>query len=494
MAIAFTPKNGTAFTIGSITANALPGTFPNYNIGREVRRQDSLMIGNRYSIDITGVVLVTEAASHMVKGERHNKLLARQKKIVEQAIGKQGTLDITTYGGQTITFNDCNLIVATALEFDDGSATQNAPYTFVFESYTGTGNIEPEQGKSGIPKHIESFEETWDVVAIEGSISAENVTTPWRQYTITRTLSAQAVVGSIDASNNMTYIHARTFVEARAGDINDPYVDQILDERNNAVTGVDDKAGGGTYKGYNHIRQRNQSIAGGSYSITDTWTGSRFPNIVTMSLSYNKDSTAEFNTVDGSVDVQGLDYGNPDSNSNPIKYANATANLSSLKEAIKSAAITFYNDNIAGGGCGLALNPEPLTESETHDKLNGSVSYSVSFNDREVPSIANALTQRLNVTYSNEDGSNNVIVIIPVLEKADGPVIQDMSVTNEKKVSVSLDVVMKRCHRDSKPDGMAAVAAYEPAAATSGPFQQAKTESWSPDSGQYNLSLEWVYI
>ena len=87
-----------------------------------------------------------------------------------------------------------------------------------------------------------------------------------------------------------------------------------------------------------------------------------------------------------------------------------------------------------------------------------------------------------------------MIVIIPVLEKADGPVIQDMSVTNEKKISVSLDVVMKRCHRDSKPDGMAAVAAYEPAAATSGPFQQAKTESWSPDSGQYNLSLEWVYI
>jgi hypothetical protein len=491
MAITFTPKNGSAFTIGTITGD-LPGTFPNYSIGREIRRQDSLMIGNRYSIDITGVVLITEAASHMVKGLRHDKLLARQKKIVDQAIGKQGTLDITTYGGQTITFNDCNLIVATALEFDDGSGTQNAPYSFVFESYTGTGAIEPEAGKHPIPKHIESFEETWDVVALEGSVSASDITTPWRQYTITRTLSAQAVVGSIDASNNMTYIHARTFVEARAGDIGDPYVDQILDERKKEVTNVYDKAGGATYKGYNHIRQRNQSIAGGSYSITDTWTGSRFPNIVTMSLSYNKDSTAEFNTVEGSADIQGLDRGNPDSSSNPIKYTNAIEHLSAIKTALKGAAAGFYNDNNLGGGC-ANLNPDPLSESETHDKLNGSVSYSVTFNDRKVPSIPNALTQRVNITYSNEDGTNSVIVIIPVLEKADGPVIQDMSVTNEKKVSVSLDVVMKRCHRDDKPDGMAAVNIYKPAA-LNGPYQQAKTESWSPDSGQYNLSLEWVYI
>ena len=114
----------------------------------------------------------------------------------------------------------------------------------------------------------------------------------------------------------------------------------------------------------------------------------------------------------------------------------------------------------------------------------------MSFNDLE-PEISGALSESVTVNYDNEDGLDQIIAIIPIIGKADGPVIQDMGTTKEKKVSVTLDVVMLKGSRSSKPDGTTVANSYKP---TSTSYQETKTESWSPSTGSYNLSISWIYI
>ena len=93
------------------------------------------------------------------------------------------------------------------------------------------------------------------------------------------------------------------------------------------------------------------------------------------------------------------------------------------------------------------------------------------------------------------DGTNSVIAIIPIIGKTDGPVIQSMGTTTEKKVNVSFDVVMQKGYRTTKPNGLSSVIAYKPTTSNpTGVHQGRKTESWSPSTGAYNLSLEWIYV
>ena len=44
----------------------------------------------------------------------------------------------------------------------------------------------------------------------------------------------------------------------------------------------------------------------------------------------------------------------------------------------------------------------------------------------------------------------------------------------------------------TKPDGTTIANLYKPTVANV--FQESKTESWSPSTGSYNLSIGWVYI
>ena len=125
------------------------------------------------------------------------------------------------------------------------------------------------------------------------------------------------------------------------------------------------------------------------------------------------------------------------------------------------------------------------------NKVAGTITYSVSFNDDEI-SLENAISENLTINYDNTEGLNEVIAKIPIIGKADGPVIQDMNTTTIKSVSVSFDAVMKEAIGNRSPTTAAntAVESYKPEAGK----QQSKTESWNPKTGTYNLSISWEYI
>ena len=135
------------------------------------------------------------------------------------------------------------------------------------------------------------------------------------------------------------------------------------------------------------------------------------------------------------------------------------------------------------------LLPQGL-KSVSKNRSTGVISYSLSYNDKESAS-ANTITENLQITDDNEDRTNNIVAIIQIIGKADGPIFQDMGTTNERKRSVSLEWTMKVCDRGSKPSAaaIAAVNAYKP----TGAYQMSKTESWTPSTGGYSLNIDWAY-
>jgi hypothetical protein len=508
MAITFTPKGGTAFTIGGQTtaSNGLVGPFANLSISKEIRRQDSLILGEKHSISITGTVLIK--GDHLTTGVRQAAVFAEIKKIIDSGISKEGTLDIDAYGGvgTGLQFTNAFLVSADAPDQDEASmGTQNQAYSFTFEAFSDT-NADPYDGTGSLTgtKWIESFEESWDMNVQEGpysNIAIDPVTATqlyptaiivYKTYTISHTISAQAVSPYPD-SGNMGYKKAKAFVEERLSDT--PLATGTTKDARGSVIDLDVPSG---YATYNHVRQRTQNITGGNYSVSESWIASKYSATHSVDYSLNKDASAEHNTVDVNVSAQGLDLKHPESSDRQDKYTNALANWATVKTAAENGAAAFYA--LANPNSSYSLRTVKRSQSESHNKTDGNLTYSCTFDDGVI-NYPNAISESLSVTYDNVEALNEIVVVIPVLEKINGPVIQDMKTTNEKVVSVSLDITMGRDHRTHKPgdggtsDPTVIAEAYKPASSiVSGPYQRTKSENWNPYSGSYNLSMEWVYI
>ena len=123
-----------------------------------------------------------------------------------------------------------------------------------------------------------------------------------------------------------------------------------------------------------------------------------------------------------------------------------------------------------------------------HNPVTGTITWSISYDDLVVTSD-DYLKEEVNVTYNNFDGTDNVIAIMGVVGLACGPIIQDMQTTRERKVSVSVDIVMKKDKRNEKPDGSTSATPYKP----QNSYQENKTETWNPKTGAYNFSIGWVF-
>lgn len=571
-------KMGITYVIGGQASDpqvgghrGIAGPFPKYSISKEVMRQDNYVIGEKFSITITGTALITNAASMLDAGKRQSEVHELIHRVLNLQ-GAVGQLTITPYGGEPndIIFNDARVISVDAAEQDDESAgTQFQEYTFTLEAYDRYDSEEKAKTtRIQTTRMLESFEESWDVSLNEGVYSKlvpdrlvetddegeETVTESdyynkgvYKVWTIVHSVSAvgfsstklgdvpAAVTVPVPEDQNpfiMGYSRAKDFVDDQL--VSDPLA--------NATTPKDpqgfviDLELPNNYKVYDHVRQRVQDIASRSCSVTDTWiviylpadlvdpdTGFQFnlnlPSTHEVEYSFEGGEEVEYNTVSVNLTITGLNsksatVGNSD------RYDNALTSLPTLRTSTANASASFYNAVTGTTG----LKGQPKAESETHNETAGTITYNATFDDATTK-FDGAITESLTVTESNLDAANNIVAIIPVLEKSDGPVIQDMQTTNEKTRAVSFDLVMKRSWRDdianqdaitllpkspntkdSRDTGEVdeegnpifedffpvdeIVNLYKPVDG----YRQTKSENWNPYNGNYNLSVDWVYI
>jgi hypothetical protein len=453
MAVTYSITGENTIVIGGQSTLTSPqvgvvGPFPRYNISREVLRKDSLYMGEKYNITISGTALIEDSASMLVAGQRQNEIHQIIARILTLD-AKKGTLEIAPYGGQTsiIKFTDAILISADSPEQDDTSqGVQSQDYTFVFEA-----------------------------TELANSVS----------HTISATARTK-VDGAILKSG---YIQAKSWVDSRVTALgNDPLLPAgVKDLSRGTAQEVDLEIPTG-YTAYNQTNSVQQDILGGSYSLTRSWKASKYKAICTVDLSVNNDQSSENIGIDVSVNVQGLDTSEAMA-ANSKRYVNAKSFWDGIKSNVQSWANTFYT----GQGFTGTLKTVANTVSEQHNQTAGSISFSATFDDGEVDFLG-AINQSVNITYTNEDGGNQIVAILPVIEKTNGPIIQNMQTTQERSRSITLDLNMDRDNRTLKPNGLSYIDTnYKPTLATGVVYRQNRVETWNPNSGAYNLSVDYVW-
>ena len=288
-------------------------------------------------------------------------------------------------------------------------------------------------------------------------------------------------------------------------------------------------------RAYNHIRSWSNDIANGSCSVTETWLISEKnqPVLHDIDISVDLDGDTGVTSVTLNGTIQGLSTGvpgeymdgetvvktetffplgktdptridiPPTGNLMDNKYYNARQAMSGVwancYDAAKHAYYVYPSGTFGPAGA-CALAPREKSRSMGHNKITGTITWSVSYDDY-IPSISGAISDDVNVTFDNHGAMNQHVAIIGVIDNIDpitgdihGPVIQNMNTTNEIKWSVSVDAVMDLEHRNQRGLKAAMMQAnciaddWRPDSS----YRTTNTHTWNPRTGSFNYSTAWV--
>ena len=526
-------NTGTILVIGGLSTLAgagatggLVGPMPRYSIGREnLSTGDGTYMGTRLSITVTGTAVIQSSDDTQditTKGQRQHRVMGEaltSLQLLREEFPNQGTgkLEISAYGGfgNVITFNDARLLSVDLPEQNEESAgVQTLEYSFTFEAYEEDSNNE-NTGSSGRPVRpnycLTSVDESWELSEGDGFFYKDDIPTKDnntlnKTYTLSHTVSATGhkkyEAGSL-AADGEAFRQAVQWVKTRL--VYDPTIEinedlmgddtfftsKFLPIEMNKPGAPDDlgfelKAGSVVYKGYNHTRSVSSDQNVGSYSVTDTWVLSQENFLSTHSLEFNFENSIDGQgaTVGVSATIQGLT--SLDSRQTKTdKYANALSSFGTIKALIPALADQVYKDS---GGAFALRQDRKFSESIGHNKVAGTITYSVSFNDYDPPKIPGAITENVTVNYNNDKGEQKLIAILQVIGRANGPIIQDIQTTQISSRTITVDAVMERGL--GKPDGTAAISAYRPLGNV---FLTSSTESFNPSTRSYNKSETWEF-
>ena len=490
MAVTFNPIGGAQLTIGGTSAT---GPFPKYSVNTErVESGDGTLIDLIYNITVTGQIIAE--GNITTPGARQNDLIGKmiEKLALTENEVPVGTLEIVSYGGlaNDLTFTDAVLTSIDYGDQDDSGSVQFQDYTFNFVAHK-------RDAKIGNTFSLSSAEETWEIAEDSQRTFAGSTLsgTPLKTFTITHTVNATGYIKSSGASyQKSAWSEAKDWVLSRLVDAPDATISKDMADKERFTDFIPVYMGAssadfinlGTEEYYNHNRVANSDLAGGSYSVTETWFVSKESVTHDIEIGYDlaEDQTATV-TVNGTI--SGLSTSSFSSKQdNKITQAEGVLDTV-LNQAYTLASVFFNTVKEAGAG---TLTNNILTKSVQKNPVAGTMTYSVNFSDKEKDSD-DTITETLTVTDDNEDRTVQIVAIIAVIGKADGPIFQNMGTTPERKRAVSIDWTMKKDKRENKPttDALTAANAYRP----TGAYELSRTESWTPATGAYTLNIDWSY-
>ena len=479
MSVSYTNASGT-FDLASSS-----GPNPRYSISMETQQKSGIAYANRYSISATGTFIATGDIT--TQGERAKSIL---DEIAVELIrsGGYGTLTIQSPGGSTsLIFKDCKLLTIDAAEQDESSqGVTTQEFTASFEAYkmqqTSGANDDDFYENLG-DGDLDDLNESWDWAITEDYTSDKQESETNRNFTATYTVSATGR----GSSSTSGYEAAKAWVQSRVATNSNPLAAEDLLGNPNTLDGLPPAA---NYNLYNKITSRNEDTSSGSYSETVSWVVSKHQAGCSVDISGSLDPAGAANTVDVSVTITGYEDNLEGETSS--KYSNAKAFYDAKVEPyLPTWAESHYNTFLAPSltATGRSLNGFVTSKSVSANETDGVITVSATFDDKNV--LLGAVDQNIQITDTNADGGNQIVAIIPVIAKTNGPVIQDMSTTGERTRSISLDLTMDQNNRVTRPDGYAQIAAYIPNA--NPVYRQNASETWNPFSGAYSLSVDYVW-
>lgn len=514
------------------------GPMPRFSINREdMTTGDGTYIGTKFTINISGFATPISPGDIKIKGNSQEVVQALATQFISFNVDGDNRLEISPYGGMpnTIVFDDARLLSVNIPEQnEESSGTQYIEYNFTFEAYedASVSNNSNWGLKAQKPTYkISSCEETWDLSPNDGQFVFKDAKIDednqrYKTFTLTHSISAVGIRkyindGVLDPNIGHAWSQAIGWVKSRLteselvnGTPDRPITKDLLGNdreissyfhpfymnKNGTSTISDLKTDG--YKARNKIRTISSDIAAGSYSITDTWIVSLDDIKALHEIDVNIDNSIEQANVTITVNgtVTGLTEKTENDNTDD-KYFNALEEYAKFfdnsdisQSKIGKIAKNAYDSFTSAGYKTGTILPYALNHSETHSKTAGTISWSISFSDEEIL-VDGAISQNVQITYENDQDityEHDNISVIGVVQN--GPYLYDPNATTEKKLKISVDLVMASNRRDTKPDGTGAYALPAMIWYHNSPKITGKTESWNPKTGAYNMSIEYTYV
>lgn len=509
-------------------AGGFAGPFPKYSINREniFKTGAGTYIGSKFTINITGTAIIkpTQQGQDITEiGERQNRIQG------ETIIGMHflrsffpsqnaGSLRIEPYGGhsQHIVFHDAKLVsVDLPEQSDDSAGVQTREYNFVFEAYDDRSVPGDQVGALSKvdPKYLLSeAEETWELTENPDLHSYKEhnpLNNPVKTYTLTHTVSATGqkkyevppTVGQLEEDGE-AFRQAVQWVRDRLVDDPSIPIDQdMMGDRHffqstflpmemNRPEKADELGFNFSqeygapipFTGYNHVRAVQHDVGAGSYSVTDTWVLSQDNYSATYSLeaNCNIDNTAPVDTVTLTATFTGLDKEYSKEHEVKTKHDNALKAM----DVFEGYAFTFANEIYEKSDGVGELKPIPISRTVAHVKALGQVTLSITYDTRE-QQIEGSIRENVSVQYSNQTGMVDVIAIIPIIGRLQGPIVQDMETTEMARVTINVDITMRQGF--GKPNGSLLTQEYRKG------YCRSFNENWNPNSRNYSLSETWEF-
>lgn len=525
MAIKYTSQSGEIFEIGlgfedqGLSAG-LSSPFPKYSISREaITSPDGTLLNNKYTISISGKIIASELLDVTNLGEKQNDLqkqaiwLLKLKRASYSQDHNIGRLEIESYGGlaNKFIFEDARLTSVNIPEQEEGGASVLfSNYSLSFEAYKDSSI---DNSGSSVCNKIISFEESWEITENESagsylSISANSE--PYKSYTISHSISATGIKSLENSATEvrLAWKNAEDFVKSKlvsspaniiSSDIsgNANRISKTFDPRilgyqgeDNSITGPD--LSQNSYSFYAHTRSPRCDMAGGSYSVTESWIASNMPSPATIDMSIeNSIDESGLITVNLSGTINGLmPVGTVNSNSVGQKLTNAESVLSLIDSSAYLIAKNSYDKEPSQLRSSFTLQDVIRSKTISRNKNTGVITFSYSYNDNTIP-VQDSISSSISINYDNEERDIAIVAIIPIIAKKDKPITQDMDTTKERRRSITIDAVMKKSNRLSKPNIRSLLDTYKP----SYPHKvQTFQESWQPINGTYSLNVEWLEV
>lgn len=544
MAILFTSySTGEKFLIGgqSVLTGADDGnigTMPAFSVNRtETLLGDGTYIGSVFDITVAGTARTVADLDITTKGASQSAVQAlalnNLKFNKSSSMFGHGRLEISPYGGMpnSIVFSDARLISVDIPDQDENSSgTQYLPYTFNFQATFDSSIANNSDWGLSINQptwKLKSASETWDLSEgsdfsyADGEISNENK--KFKTYILNHTISAQGVKlysnESLDADNGHAWRQAAGWVKSRLDASENPG-DVIQADLMGNTTEVqakfnalymsennDTKIKNLVTDGYiakNKTRTINSDISTGSYSVTDNWLITKGEINATHTVEVSIDNAVENDaitvTVNGSVN--GLSRLDVDNNLTD-KYQNALTEYKRFYTGANTvldtqmgiiASDVYSNFTAVGNKSGQLYSATSFTES--HDKVNGVISWSASFSDNYIGYFG-ATYQKITYSYTNDQYNRYRTAKPSVIDTvAFGPYIYLPGTTDEKTLSITVDMNIAREFRTGTPPNgaslipnLSGLVEYQ----YFSPIETSRTESWNPLTGVYNLQITYTY-
>jgi len=366
-----------------------------------------------------------------------------------------------------------------------------------------TGISESDLVASGAA-FINDYSEDWTLEA-DDSIG-ESVYNP-RSYRISHSLSATGKSHyTEDGLMEPAWIQARKFVQRRLASSVDSYPNIMGQIGSGTINLI------GLYGGFNHIRTEQISESNGTYSVTENWllsSGNSYENYA-MNISSSIDSAFVSVSIDGNI--KGLTSIPP---SGFTVGASGSAFENALKKYHKVSNSGYFGltSDIykrANNVVDVQLNSQPRSVAIGLNEYVGEITYNLQFDNRPTNIISGVLAETIQV---NDTYPGDVFAIIPVIGRKTGPVLQYIGGRTEYKRDLQISLLMDYTRvpygntRSSllmqKPSVSQPIAsqlselinemspAREPGIRKY--FINPSQENWNPKTGEYNISLSWVY-